>query len=341
MRQSRKWRHFFVGVGLPESLIQEYCAYVEALDAKGLPVIFEFRHLARLLGKRPAYVASAVHGTEKHYRAFEIPKRRGGVREIHAPMPALLECQQWINREILSQLPTHPAAHGFLSGRSIKTNAETHVGCNMLLKMDLKDFFPSISIRRVIAVFQRCGYPLNVAYNLARLCCLRDRLPQGSAASPSLSNLVTVRLDARLYALAKRFKLRYTRYADDMTFSGEFLSAAFQPIVGEIVKDEGFAINEQKTQTVRRGGQMIITGLSISDGKVRLPREMRRNLKQAVHYISRYGLTSHKSKMRIRDPFFSYRLMGKLVFWHWVEPKDAIAIKGLALMREQMRFFDR
>jgi RNA-directed DNA polymerase len=289
----------------------------------GLPVIFEFDHLAALLGRTPAYLASAVNSTKNHYRVFEIPKRRGGMRRIDAPYPALLECQRWINSNILAKVPISSAAHGFTTGRSILTNASIHCSKKHLLKMDLKDFFPSIGIQRVIKVFQVLGYPNNVAVYLARLCCLSDSLPQGAATSPALSNIIAGRLDARLSGLAQKANLQYSRYADDMIFSGHHISTWFIAAVGKIAEIEGFTVNSEKTQLIRSDRRRIVTGLSVAGAEPRVPISYKRRLRQQVHFIVKYGYDSHASKKKIRDPFYIDSIYGKLTFWRSVEPDNA------------------
>jgi retron-type reverse transcriptase len=294
-----------------------------------LPIIFEFRHLAALLGRTPQYLASVVNSPGNHYRIFEIPKRSGGRREIAAPYPALLYCQQWINKNILPRGSVHESAHGFRKGRSIVTNASPHLGKRCLLKIDLLNFFPSISISKVIKVFCNLGYPRNISFYLARLCCLNDALGQGAATSPSLSNIIARPLDARLDGLAKKWNCQYTRYADDLTFSGDRISVRFPEIVKTIVEEEGFRINEEKTKLCRSRGKRVVTGLSVSREKLLIPREYKRRLRQEIHYISNFGFFSHTSKLKIRNPFYIDSVFGKLSFWKWIEPENTFAEKGL------------
>jgi len=319
------WQRYFEGIGIDPSLSQSYLDYVGQMLRRGLPVIFEFRHLAALLGRTPGYLASAVNCTESHYREFEIPKRRGGVRRIDAPYPALLECQQWINHHILARVPIHSAAHGFVNERSILTNAWLHCAKTHLLKMDLKDFFPSIQMARVIKVFQVLGYPSNVAVYLARLCCLSGSLPQGAATSPALSNIIARRLDARLSGLAQKRELRYSRYADDLVFSGDEIYPWFIQAVERIAGDEGFKVNAEKTQLIRSARRKIVTGLSVVGKRPRVPASYKRRVRQEVHYIVKFGYDSHARKMKIRNPFYLDSLYGKLTFWKSVEPKNAFA----------------
>jgi len=333
------WQRYFESIGIDPLLSQSYRNYIDHMLRGGLPVIFEFRHLAALLGRTPGYLASAVNCTESHYREFEIPKRRGGKRTIDAPYPALLECQQWINHHILAKVPIHSAAHGFVTKKSILTNAWLHCAKTHLLKMDLKDFFPSIQMSRVIKVFQVLGYPNNVAFYLARLCCFKGSLPQGAATSPALSNVIARRLDARLSGLAQKQDLRYSRYADDLVFSGAEIYPWLIQAVERIAGDEGFKVNAEKTQLIRSARRRIVTGLSVVGKRPHLPASYKRRVRQDVHYIVKFGYDSHVRKLKIRNPFYLDSLFGKLTFWKSVEPKNAFvkeflpkieAIKNLA-----------
>ena len=191
-------------------------------------------------------MASVVNATQAHYRRFSIPKRRGGKRQIDAPYPLLLDCQRWINRHILMSIPVHPAATAYVKDMSLLANVQPHLAQKCLFRIDLRDFFPSISTRRIVAQFRRVGYAKNVAFYLAALCCLNGRLPQGAATSPALSNLVSVRMDRRLASLSTRADLTYTRYADDLSFSGEYIGSQFRRSVCRIIEECGFIINEEK-----------------------------------------------------------------------------------------------
>ncbi len=322
IRALREWKRFYGDRGIRPDLAQLWLSYAEHMLAAGLPPIFEFRHLASLLGRTPTYLASIVNAPEAHYRTFRIPKRRGGTRTISAPYSALLECQQWIHKLILSSDRVHPYVHGFRRKRSILTNARPHLGQRCLLKMDLRDFFPSISLQRVIGVFRRLGYVPNVAFYLARICCLDDALPQGAATSPALSNLVAGRMDARLAGLTKRFGLHYTRYADDLTFSGERISLKTVEILSDVIGEEGFTVNEGKTRLCRSGGKRVVTGISVRTTEPRLPKSYKRRVRQEAYYVWRFGIRSHASKRRIRNPFYIDSIYGKLLFWKWVEPDN-------------------
>ncbi len=248
-------------------------------------------------------VASAIH-----YVRFAIPKRDGTERAIWAPMPRLKEAQRWILRNIVEKLLVHGSVHGFLAGRSTLTNASAHPDPDLVVKVDIKNFFPTVTLPRVKGIFRKAGYRDGIATLLAMLCTESPRevvqhegktyyvalgprcLPQGAPTSPALTNTLGLQLDRRLSGLARKLGWRYTRYADDLTFS---LPAghAGPPRVGtllgsirRIVEGEGFSIHPAKTAVARRGGRQRITGLVVNgDRSPRVPRDLRRRLRAAIH----------------------------------------------------------
>ena len=231
----------------------------------------------------------------RHYRYRWQPKRSGGARLVESPKPRLKAIQRVILRAILDGIPPHDAAHGFRTGRSARTHAAPHVGRPVVLTLDLADFFPSISAARVRALFLTAGYPEAVARPLAGLCTnsvpagvwsdpacpflgqdlwrvrrlyRQPHLPQGAPTSPALANLAAFRLDARLTGLAASLGAQYTRYADDLAFSGgaELARAVERVVVevGAIALEEGFAVQHRKTRVMRSGVRQRVTGVVIN-----------------------------------------------------------------------------
>ncbi|MCZ4077412.1 reverse transcriptase family protein [Rhodococcus sp. H36-A4] len=219
----------------------------------------------------------------QHYRSARIDKRVGS-RLLEVPKPRLREIQRKVLRRILDRVPAHPAAHGFRRGRSAQTFAIPHAGREVVVSVDLKNFFPSIGFDRVVAIFEAVGYPPTVASNLAGVCTtvapaaelvgidrptasrLRStHLPQGAPTSPALANLAARQLDIRLTGLARSMGLRYTRYADDLAFSGSPDVDTLQWVVGQVAQDEGFALHPDKTRVRRAHQRQQLTGLVVND----------------------------------------------------------------------------
>lgn len=307
--------------------------YAGRLSGRGLPVIFSFRHLCLLLGVTPKYLASVVFSPKSHYRSFQIPKRSGGLREIVAPYPTLLQCQRWICQQILAKTKISRVVHGYVPGRGIVTNATQHLGNEVLLKIDLRDFFPSIPIERVVGYFKSVGYTPELAYFLARLCCLEDALPQGAATSPALSNILLRHMDSRLVGLSRKYKVAYSRYADDLAFSSGSLSSQFVDSVESIISEAGFIINPAKKRLISAGRRKILAGVDISSGKLRVPRVFRRQTRLDAHLAMKLGAVEYIIQRR-RNPNALLELSGKLAYWLQVEPENPFATMAFKRIRE-------
>ena len=287
--------------------------------------------------------------TRIHYRRFTIPKRGGGERAIWAPLPKLKAAQHWILHHIVEKLPVHGAVHGFLPGRSILTNAAVHANARVVVHLDIKDFVPTVTLPRVRGLFRKAGYREQIATLLALLCTEAPReivdlegttyyvslgprcLPQGAPTSSALTNVLCVRMDQRLAGLAKRYGWRYTRYADDMTFSrptgakGKPHLGTLLGLVKRIVEAEGFRLHPDKTRVARSGSQQKVTGLVVNGaGGPRVPRKLRRQLRAAVH-----NLTHGKPG---RDGDTPARLAGYAAYVHMSDP--GLGANLLAALRQ-------
>jgi RNA-directed DNA polymerase len=164
-----------------------------------------------------------------------------------------------------------------------------------------------------------------VSFFLSSLCFKEGHLPQGAATSPTLSNLVARRLDARLKGFAAKKSLRYTRYADDIIFSGTTIERDTINVSSEIIADEGFSVNHAKTQLLGLDSKKIVTGISITNGKLALPRKSIRMIKQEAHFLLKYGYFSHMDVTGKRDPILIERLLGRTAFWLQVDPGNTTA----------------
>jgi retron-type reverse transcriptase len=249
---------------------------------------------------------------------YAVPKRSGqGERVILAPRRDLKALQRKVLQGIVAKVPVASTTHGFVAGRSTLSNASEHSGKGVVLKLDLKDFFPSVTFPRVRGLFTALGYSYTVASVLALLCTEYDRQPfersgeqyfisvgprhlvQGAPTSPGLANLVAWRLDRRLTGLAAARGFVYTRYADDLTFSGEDAEGAVRlgAAAARIIADERFAVNTGKTRLLRRGGRQTVTGLVVNE-RPATPRELRRRLRAILHNARRDGLDAQNREER-------------------------------------------
>ncbi|HEY1187642.1 MAG TPA: reverse transcriptase family protein [Gemmata sp.] len=258
-------------------------------------------------------------GAVRTYRSRWVPKPKGRPRLLEIPAPALMQAQRKLLTGLLNHVPPHDSAHGFRPGRSIVTNAAYHCGRAVVIRFDLADFFASVPVGRIFRLFLTLGYSEPVARLLSGLCTTRlpsaewnarpapktdgsehhtrnrfaaRHLPQGAPTSPALANLVTYRLDRRLAGLAAACGATYTRYADDITFSGgEDLrrnESRFARRVALIVAEEGFALNRKKTRVQDRAGRQTVTGVVVNR-RPNVPRADFDRLKAVLTNCARHG----------------------------------------------------
>ena len=278
-----------------------------------------------------------------HYRYRWLDKPSGGRRLLEIPKVRLKTLQRQILHELLDRVPAHPAAHGFRRHRSCLSYVSPHVGQAVLLRMDLQDFFHSVPVARIGAMFRRLGYPASIARTLQGLCthaaspalagevfdCLpwetRQRLqhkhlPQGAPSSPAIANLCAWRLDCRLQGVAERFGLVYTRYADDLAFSGSKALLSLAPflraLVGKVVVEEGFMINQRKTRLQTRAQAQRLAGVVINE-RPNLSRREYDELKAILYNCVRFGPEGQNHRQHA--DFRSY-LAGRLAYASWLNP---------------------
>jgi hypothetical protein len=293
-------------------------------------------------------------GPISHYHYRVLAKQGGNIRLIEVPKKRLKALQKIILRELLDKIPSHPASHGFLKGHSILTFAAPHVGRRVVLRMDLRDFFPSISGARVQAFFRTAGYPDAVADLLGGICSNAAprrmwktlgkgldplamakaralyafrHLPQGAPTSPALANLCAYRVDCRLNGLAKAAGATYTRYADDLAFSGgaEFARGVerFALRASAILMEEGFAVHHRKTRVMRQGVRQHLAGL-VTNQLVNVLRTDFDKLKAILTNCVRHGA---ESQNRERHPTFRQHLDGRVGFVEMVNPDKGARLR--------------
>lgn len=265
-----------------------------------------------------------------HYRRIQMPKRRvGEFRWIEEPRPKLKAVQRRLLEAVIPYIPMHSAAHAYRSGYSAKTCAAEHLGKRVVLGLDLVDFFGAISLRRVRALFQNAGYSYAIALILAQLCTAparidamevdsralhRTRLPQGAPTSPALANAIAFRLDRRLAGLAFSVGATYTRYADDLLFSGdaEFASRCqrFATSVAAIVMEEGFQVQFRKTRMHFSGAEQRVLGITVNE-KLNVNRREYESLKAELNNCVHKGWRSQNRQM-VAD--YRSHLRGRIAF---------------------------
>ncbi|MBP3954195.1 RNA-directed DNA polymerase [Gemmata sp. G18] len=325
-------------------------------ERSGVPILGKLKDVRKLLNiKSPNQLGFFLLASDHKngpYTTHTIPKRDGSERKICAPKKQLKWVQKQILKHILSKVPPHPAAHGFVNGRSTVSNATPHVGAELIVKFDLKDFFPTIHYFRVMGLFASFGYQVDncmfgtkddakqIAPVLARLCCYTPdptqwgtaTLPQGAPTSPAISNLVCRRLDARLMGLAKANKGTFTRYADDLTFSfpkAEGMNLGrFRWWVDQVCQREGFVVNQEKFRVIRDSQRQVVTGIVVNDA-LRVPRELRRELRAILHNCTTHDIESQAKrhpKFNGNVPAFTQYLRGIAAYLNMVQPEHGGAL---------------
>jgi RNA-directed DNA polymerase len=290
-----------------------FVAYADALIDQGLPVLFSVAHLAHVTALNIVVLERMALEPARFYKAFRIPKRKGGSRQIEAPLGLLKHVQRWVDRHVARRLPISDVAHGFVRGRSIATNAAPHRGAAFVFRVDIRGFFDAITDDHVFTIFRDAGYSTGVAHALTALTTYRGVLPQGAPTSPALANVHARTLDERVVAIASAHDLQYTRYADDLTLSGGALAErAVRREVEEAVKRSGFELNARKTRVMTRKQRQIVTGIVTND-RLNWPRERRRWLRQEVYYLERYSVEGHlahvqRGRSRYRDYIYGHVL---------------------------------
>lgn len=303
----------YLGKGVSGGLNYTDC-HEERLNFQSLPILGNAEQIAKAMGISVGQLRFLAFNrktsTISHYVRFKIPKKTGGERLISAPMPKLKRVQYWILEHILEKMPVHDAVHGFRRDRSIVSNAKPHVGADIVINFDLQDFFPSVSYKRVKGLFRSFGYSDAAATIFGLLCteaeleeieldgktyyvALGERhLPQGSPASPAITNILCRRLDKRLTQMAQQQGFVYTRYADDLTFS----TTANHPRICNILKNtdsivrhEGFQINQTKTRVLRKSRQQEVTGIVVND-KLNIDRKTLKRFRATLHQIEKHGI---------------------------------------------------
>lgn len=330
--------------GHSEEFIDESLEYVNNLVVNNLPVIFSTKHLAELLKISYKDLMNIIYNREDEYSNFKIRKKRTGYREIMSPSENLKYIQRWINNSILKKVKLEKCCKGFIQGSSIKNNAEIHENKDAILKFDLLRFFDTINEKRVYGVFRNLGYAKNLAVDLAKITTVESSflywesalknvnelkgfagnlntiLPQGAPTSPYLSNIIATQMDKRLSALSSKLGVVYSRYADDIVFSGELDKLPSANTVEKIIRQEGFLVNRSKTKIQKRGNRQIVTGLTVTNG-VHVPKKYKKDIWYHLHYCNLAGPKAHLIKNKIYKSNFKDWLFGRICFVYSIEPE--------------------
>ena len=300
--------------------------------------VYNLESLARLLRVQPKKLAYIIYKVkdEDRYHQFDIPKKGGGTRTITAPDERLKTVQSRLAKELLMMYPERHCVHGFVKGKSIRSNASQHIHKRWIVNIDLKDFFPSIHFGRVFGMLRAKPFSFGerLAREIANLCCCGNALPQGAPTSPVLSNFVCWQLDNQLYKFAKSCKCTYSRYADDITFSTNLKELppeigtitenrlVLSPALTDIIRANSFEINSEKVRYAQRNNRQEITGIVVNSSRTNVRRTYVRQVRAMLHACEQFGLdaaakehyTKYRPDREPADPVksFLYELQGKI-----------------------------
>lgn len=330
-KKAKKESIVFIGVGYSSKLCEKDSCE-EKLNKLGLPIIKDDKELARLLeieyNKFRFLVYHRDVVTFDNYTRYSIPKKKGGYRNIAAPKTLLKKAQKNILNKILCKIEVNHCAHGFIEGKSVITGAKEHkIHPKLLINMDLENFFPTITFGRVRGMFESFGYSGYISSLLAMICTYCERipievkgetkyvkvseriLPQGSPASPMITNIICSKLDKRLSGVARKYNFTYTRYADDMSFSfndesrinlkKDYIenSMTIDKVLGlisKIIDEEGFKINKKKTRFLRENNCQSITGVVINNEEIGVQKKWIKNFRAAIYNANRTKMEKGK-----------------------------------------------
>jgi RNA-directed DNA polymerase len=300
--------------------------YAEILFSNDVPVIYNSAQLSKLVGYKKEYLKKAALYTKKFYRDFEILKKNGEKRKISEPLPSLKEIQHWILKNILYKCSISPFAKAYKPNVSLIENLKFHKNQPKVFTLDLENFFPSIGIESVEKIFFSLGYTKAVSDLLSKLCTRDGTLPQGAPTSPYLSNLIFEDADLAISEYCIAQKIRYTRYADDLSFSGDFNENELLDKVTEAISKLNLKINTSKTKLMTANQRQTVTGIVVNE-KAQVVFHKRNDLRQAMYYIKKFGIDEHREYKEIDQANYLEHLLGKVNFVLQINPKDAEFIR--------------
>ena len=297
--------------------------YAEKLVKKNVPIVYDANHLGLLIGIKSAYLYKVTNEAKLFYRKFSIKKSNGDRRTIHEPLPNLKIIQKWILENILYKVETSKFSKAYKPSISIKDNVRFHKKQKYVFKLDIRNFFESLSEKYVYKIFKKIGYTNDLSILLSKICTLNGCLPQGASTSACLSNLILVDFDESVSSYCLEKNIRYTRYADDLTFSGTFNHKALSTFINYKLNLLGLDLNHSKTRLLRQNQAQIITGIVVNE-KIQVSRNYRKKIRLEVYYIKKFGIYGHLKRNNSKDDAKTYlkSLSGKINYCLFINPND-------------------
>ena len=259
-----------------------------------------------------------------NYEEIIIHKKTGGLRFLNAPSKTLKNIQKRILKNVLEEKKTSKYSYAYIKGYSIIDNAKPHVNKNKIVKLDIKDFFNNVNFNMVYnTCFNETLYPKKLGMLLTNLCIYNNSLPQGAPTSGCISNIVLRSFDEKIGLFCKNNDIEYTRYSDDMTFSGDFNTGELIKLVNELLYEQGFSLNKKKIIVVNKKTRQQVTGIIVNE-KLSIRKSYKKKIRQEIYYINKFGLKSHliKRKIKLEEKEYLNKLLGKINFVLQVEKNN-------------------
>lgn len=325
----KHFRDKAINNGYSEEIILKCLRYSEHLNSQNLPIIYNSFHFAGLVGYNHTYLKRAIISTEFFYRTFKVKKKNGHFREISEPLPSLKEIQYFILKQILYSQKVSKYCKSYIPKKKFKEYLKFHTNAREVLTLDIADFFPSIKYKYVEHYFTKLGYGKDVVMYLSSICTYSkikegsDRfLPQGAPTSPYLSNLILKSFDEDVAKFCQNKSIKYTRYADDMSFSGDNVEKeTLIAFVKSKLSSFNLRLNEDKINFMKHNVPQIISGVIVNK-KLQLPKKERNDIRNTMFYILKFGLESHLEKSNEKREFYLSHLLGRIQYAITLNPND-------------------
>jgi RNA-directed DNA polymerase len=321
LEYTEKMKRTMLEQGFSDDYVEKCTSYASKLLNKGLPVIFNSEHFSKLVGITIEDLKNLI--TNDNYRKVKIPKKNGK-RTLFIPNQKLKSVQKWMLINLISKVKISRFSRGFIENMSLIDNAKHHLKKEYVITLDIQNFFSSIHNVEVYRIFRSLGYTKELSSIFTKLLVTENGLPQGAPTSPYLSHIVCKKLDRKIFEELKSLKsfrnCDFTRYADDITISGDYEIIDKMKNIIEIIKSEGFDINSLKTRCQPRSKKQVVTGLVVNE-KVNVPRSYIRKLKQEIYYCKKYGVNSHMKRTGIEKSNYKLFLFGKAYYIKMINKK--------------------
>ncbi|MFG4001367.1 reverse transcriptase domain-containing protein [Flavobacterium aquidurense] len=319
--------------GFSSDYINKCLSYANPLLENNLPVVYNIDHLSGLVGYNISYIKRAVKFQKYFYREFEIEKRNGKKRTLYEPLPSLKEIQLWILNEILYKLKVSRYAKAYVPKRSIKEHTIYHTDEPFVLTLDIKKFFNSIKFEYVESLFRNIGYSEKMSNLFTKLCFRDNELPQGAPTSPYISNLILKEFDSAVSNYCMGNKIKFTRYADDLAFSGNLNAEEIEKLVKDELSKIGLELNDDKRKLMEPNQPQLISGIIVNK-KAQLPKKVRNSLRNEMYYIKKFGLENHLEQTKQKKTNYIKHLLGRINYLLQINPRDKEFIEYRKFLHE-------